>query len=92
MNKPRPLNGMEIASGQLPTWCENYATWLSEQPSFQNETNRAAFGRVRAIRALLKKLRVMLPSAGWSDLQVEKIALDIRDAAKLKARADIWKH
>lgn len=83
---------MELASGRLATWCEIYAQWLSVQPSFQNETNRAAFGRVRALRSLRKNLRAMLPIAGWGDLQVDKITDDIRDSAKLKARADIWKH
>lgn len=82
---------MELASGRFATWCESYSQWLSEQPSFQNETNRAAFGRVRALRALRKNLRAMLGTHGWTDIQVDKITDDIRDAAKLKARADIWK-
>jgi hypothetical protein len=89
VRKPRPIWDMELASGRLPTWCEEYAEWLSRQPSFQNMTNRAAYGRLRALRALGRTLRDMLPSAGWSDAQVLQIQDDIRDTAKIKASADL---
>lgn len=87
--KPRMLTSMEIANGELPAWCERYATWLSEQPSFQNQTNRAAFGRVKAIRALTRNSRFMLPVAGWSNEQQLTLVDDIVQTAKLKAIATL---
>jgi hypothetical protein len=85
MNKPRPLNPMEVARGDLSLWCERYAEWLASKPSFLNATERARFGRIKALRALFSTLRAMLPSAGWTDIQIQQIADDIRATAKLKA-------
>lgn len=94
MNKPKPITEAELNAGQLPAWSERYAQWLSELPSFQNGTERARMGRIRAARALQRTVRAMLPdkefpwsSFGWTVLQANGVVNDIIDTAKLKARA-----
>jgi hypothetical protein len=90
MTKPKPLTMDEINQGKLSAWCENYAVWLSGLNSFQNQTNRSAMGRIKAIRALGQTLRVMLPK-DFSNEQVCSIGADIVTTAKLKADATFTK-
>lgn len=79
---------MELASGRLPTWGERYADWLCELPSFQNQTNRAGMGRIRAIRGLRNTLTRMLPS--FTPMEIETQLDSIVSLAKTKANANFW--
>lgn len=82
--KPKRLTLQQIKSGGLPTWCDDYSDWLSSLPSFQNETNRASMGRIKALRSLSTTLREMLPSE-FSDNHIVQLVSEIRAMAKLKA-------
>ncbi len=85
MNKPRPLTHLELCGGKLPRWSEDYAQWLSQLPSFQNMTERARFGRIKAIRALDLTVESMLKPGGFTPDQRARVMQDIVDSAKLKS-------
>lgn len=84
-NKPRPLTNLEVCGGKIPMWCEEYASWLSSLPSYQNMTNHSRMGRIRAMRSLHATLDKMLP--GFSFEEKIQIATDINATAKLKSGA-----
>jgi hypothetical protein len=89
MNKPRPLTQLELCGGGLPHWSNRYAEWMSQLSSFSTGTERARMGRIRAIRALNNTVKKML--MGWDPSQCDQVVTDIRDMAKLMARADAAK-
>jgi hypothetical protein len=84
--KPSKLTARQVANGGLSTWAEQYACFLAGLPSFQNMTERARFGRLKAIRALRKAIDQMLPT--FSDAERTRLADDIRQTAQLKAQSD----
>jgi len=87
VTKPRVLTPIEVCGG-MSHWYEQYACWLSEQKSYQNMTERARFGRIKAMRALNAKLDKMLPFLTAAERQ--RIADDINQTAKLKAGRYSW--
>ncbi len=83
--KPKPLSMAEVQSGKLPCWAESYAVYFASLPAFSNGTNRARWGRIRAMRALGRILANMLPA--FTPEQRQRVADDIRQTASLKADA-----
>lgn len=86
--RPKTLTSAQIEMGGLSTWAEQYATWMASLPSFAKGygTNRASMGRIRAIRACQASVDRMLPALSME--QRDQLVMDIRDTAKLIARAN----